>query len=88
MSELPDLEHVTSIAVTHQIRDACYVGAQEAVRTGDRVRITAADETKTERATFLVLHDGQIQFEGSAAELRASRNAYLTEFLFITLPPW
>jgi len=35
-----------------------------------------------------VLHDGRIQFEGSAAELRASRNAYLQEFLFMTLPPW
>ena len=86
--KLRDLEHVTSIAVTHQIRDAFYVAAHEAVRTGDRVRITPADETKTGRTTFMVLHDGQIQFEGSAAALRASTNAYLREFLFMTLPPW
>ncbi len=86
--KLRDLEHVTSIAVTHQIRDAFYLAAHEAVRTGDRVRILPADETKTKRATFMVLHDGRIQFEGSAAELRASRDAYLREFLFMTLPPW
>ena len=35
-----------------------------------------------------VLHEAQVQFEGSAAELRASRNAYLMEFLFLTLPRW
>lgn len=37
---------------------------------------------------LMVLHEGQIQSEGSMAELRASRNAYLKEFLFMTLPPW
>jgi len=86
--KLRDLEHVTSIAVTHQIRDAFYVAAHQAVRTADRVRITPADEGRTENATFMVLHDGRIQFEGSAAELLASKDAYLKEFLFMTLPPW
>jgi hypothetical protein len=36
----------------------------------------------------MVLHDGRIQFEGSGDELRASKDAYLHEFLFMTLPPW
>jgi ABC-type transporter Mla maintaining outer membrane lipid asymmetry ATPase subunit MlaF len=36
----------------------------------------------------MVLHDGRIQFEGSAADLRASQEEYLREFLFMTLPPW
>jgi ABC-type transporter Mla maintaining outer membrane lipid asymmetry ATPase subunit MlaF len=36
----------------------------------------------------MVLHHGQICFEGSAAELRASKDGYLREFLFMTLPPW
>jgi len=35
--KLRDVEHVTSIAVTHQIRDAFYVAEHEAQRTGDRV---------------------------------------------------
>jgi phospholipid/cholesterol/gamma-HCH transport system ATP-binding protein len=86
--KLRDLEQVTSIAVTHQIRDAFYVAGHEAVRGGDRVRIVPADEARTERATFMVLHDGRIQFQGSAAELRASRDRYLQDFLFMTLPPW
>ena len=86
--KLRDLEHVTAIAVTHQIRDAVYVAAHKAIRTAGRVRIVPADETETERVTFMVLHDGRIQFRGSAAALRASRDDYLKQFLFRTLPPW
>jgi phospholipid/cholesterol/gamma-HCH transport system ATP-binding protein len=86
--KLRDLEHVTSILVTHQIRDAYYVATHEAVRSNGRVEILATDEQKAERAGFMVLHDGRITFEGSGAELQASRDAYLKEFLFMTLPPW
>jgi phospholipid/cholesterol/gamma-HCH transport system ATP-binding protein len=86
--KLRDLEHVTSIVVTHQIRDAFYVARHEAKGTHDRVEIVADEGTDTERAEFMVLHDGRIQFEGNAAQLLASQDAYLREFLFMTLPPW
>jgi phospholipid/cholesterol/gamma-HCH transport system ATP-binding protein len=83
--KLRDLEHVTSILVTHQIRDAFYVARHEAVKTNDQLQIL---DTTTERARFMVLHDGRIYFEGSGAELLASKDAYLQQFLFMTLPPW
>jgi phospholipid/cholesterol/gamma-HCH transport system ATP-binding protein len=86
--KLRDLEHVTAIAVTHQIRDAFYIASHQAVPTANGIQIVLADETTTQRATFMVLHEGRIQFQGSAAELRASRDPYLHEFLFMTLPPW
>ena len=86
--KLRDLEHVTSIVVTHQIRDAFYVATHEAVREHEQVQVRATNETGAERARFMVLHEGRIYFEGSAEELRASRDAYLREFLFMTLPPW
>jgi phospholipid/cholesterol/gamma-HCH transport system ATP-binding protein len=86
--KLRDVEHVTSILVTHQIRDAFYVATHEAVRQGGRVRISGIPVEKATRATFLVLHEGRICFEGTAMELQASRDAYLREFLFMTLPPW
>jgi phospholipid/cholesterol/gamma-HCH transport system ATP-binding protein len=86
--KLRDLEHVTSILVTHQIRDAFYVANHEAARSNGRVRILPTDETRTAHANFLVLHEGRICFEGTAAQLSASRDAYLKEFLFMTLPPW
>jgi len=83
--KLRDLQQVTSIVVTHQIRDAFYVATHEAVNTHDRLEIVS---TSAERATFMVLHDGRIYFEGSGAELRASKDDYLRQFLFMTLPPW
>lgn len=83
--KLRDLEHVTSILVTHQIRDAFYIARHEAVKTGDRLEIR---DSATERARFMVLHEGRIHFEGTGAELLSSHDAYLKEFLFMTLPPW
>ena len=86
--KLRDLERVTSIVVTHQIRDAYYLATHRAVRSDGAFRIEDSDETTADRTRFMVLHDGRIQFEGSAAELLASQDQYLREFLFMTLPPW
>ncbi len=36
----------------------------------------------------MVLYDGGIHFEGSPADLLASNDSYLQEFLSNTLPPW
>ena len=86
--KLRDVEHVTSILVTHQIRDAFYVATHEAVSTNGEMEILPTGGAKAERARFVVLHDARILFEGSGAELLASQDSYLREFLFMTLPPW
>lgn len=83
--KLRDLEQVTSIMATHQIRDAFYITNHEAVKTPSGVDIR---ETSTEQARFLVLHDHGIYFEGTGAELLASQDSFLKEFLSMTLPPW
>lgn len=85
--KLRDLEQVTSIFVTQQIRDAFYIGTHRAVRKEGGIEIVEVnDEALT--AEFLVLHDGQIKFRGTAAELQASDDEYLQKFLYMTLPPW
>jgi phospholipid/cholesterol/gamma-HCH transport system ATP-binding protein len=84
--KLRDVERVTSILVTHQIRDAHYVAIHEAVRTDSGIRIRESEDI--EQARFLVLHDGRIYFEGTMHELLASRDRFLHDFLFMTLPPW
>src|SRR5262247_3025503 len=53
--KLRDLEHVTSILVTHQIRDAYYVATHEAVRSGDAVQIREISKDEADRARFIVL---------------------------------
>jgi len=87
--KLRDLESVTSIVVTHQIRDAFYVATHEAVRAAGKLDIVAADAAQQrENAEFMVLHEGRILFRGSGAELLASSDDYVKEFMYMTLPPW
>lgn len=86
--KLRDLEHVTSIMVTHQIRDAFYIATHRAMRMNGRVSIVDAEDDAASHASFMVLRDGRIHFQGTATELLASDDAYLREFLYMTLPPW
>ena len=79
--KLRDIENVSSIVVTHQLRDAFRVATYEATRDGDRLRIEPADEKKSEEAEFIMLKEGRIHFEGHAAELRRSTDPYLKAFL-------
>jgi len=79
--KLRDLENVSSILVTHQLRDAFYVATHQAVRENGTVRIVECDHRKAEEAEFMMLREGAISFEGTAAELRSSRDPYLRTFL-------
>jgi phospholipid/cholesterol/gamma-HCH transport system ATP-binding protein len=80
--KLRDLENVTSVLVTHQLRDAFYVATHTATRLDDgSIEIAAADETKQGQADFVMLRDAHIVFEGSAEQLRQSSDRYLKAFL-------
>lgn len=79
--KLRDLEGVSSILVTHQLRDAFFVATHTAVSTDGGHRIEPADEDKSEEAEFIMLKDGGIIFEGPAGELRRSNDPYLQTFL-------
>lgn len=80
--KLRDLENVSSIVVTHQLRDAFRVATHEAVRDEHgRIRIQKADAKKCEEAEFIMLKDGHIAFEGHAGDLRSSTDPYLKAFL-------
>ena len=79
--KLRDFEEVTSILVTHQLRDAFFVATQEAVRRDGKVDFASAGATKLEEAEFMMLKDGLIIFEGTADELRASKDEYIQAFL-------
>ena len=79
--KLRDLESVSSIVVTHQLRDAFRIATHEAIRQNGRIEIVHADPDKSEEAEFIMLKDGRIHFEGHAAELRATKDSYLRTFL-------
>jgi hypothetical protein len=52
------------------------------------VRPSSVDARTEIRETSDRATSGRIEFEGTAAELLASKDAYAREFLFMTLPPW
>lgn len=80
--KLRDLEEVSSIVVTHQLRDAFYVATRTAERTKDgKIRIGLAGREKERETEFLMLRDGLIAFEGDAEALRNSKDEYLRTFL-------
>ena len=80
--KLRDLEQVTSVLVTHQLRDAFYVATHQARRNGaGEIEISEATEQKIEEADFVMIREGRVAFEGHAADLRNSKDPYLKTFL-------
>ena len=79
--KLRDLEEVSSIIVTHQLRDAFYIATHEAVRKDGELDFVPAAPAKAEEIEFIVLKDGHIHFEGQADELRGSDDPYIKSFL-------
>jgi phospholipid/cholesterol/gamma-HCH transport system ATP-binding protein len=85
--KLRDVERVTSILVTHQLQDAFYVATHEAVRRNGSFAIVPSTGAKDEDIDFIMLKDGAVYFEGHAAELRRTNDAYLKTFLSDWFPP-
>jgi phospholipid/cholesterol/gamma-HCH transport system ATP-binding protein len=81
--KLRDLEGVSSIVVTHQLRDAFYVAEHTALRRGSDISFEKASPEKCDEAEFIMLRDGGIAFEGNAGELRAAARTdrYIDSFL-------
>jgi len=81
--KLRDLEGVSSVLVTHQLRDAFFVAEHAATRRNGDVTFEKADREKGDQAEFIMLKDGRIHFEGNASELRraAMSDPYMQSFL-------
>ena len=89
--KLRDLEDVTSIVVTQQIRDAIYIATHKTASAGDQMdtlQVVPAQDGEDVGTEFMVLHEGSITFQGNATELMASDDPYLKRFLYRTVPPW
>jgi phospholipid/cholesterol/gamma-HCH transport system ATP-binding protein len=81
--KLRDFEGISSILVTHQLRDAFFVAEHTAKREGRQIAFERAQGHKADEAEFIMLKEGQISFEGNAAELRAAseHDPYIQSFL-------
>jgi len=81
--KLRDLEGVSSVLVTHQLRDAFFVAEHAASKRNGDVAFDRAVRDKADEAEFIMLKDGRIHFEGHASELRAAAKTddYIGSFL-------
>jgi phospholipid/cholesterol/gamma-HCH transport system ATP-binding protein len=82
--KLRDIEEVSSIVVTHQLRDAFFIAEHMALKDGaNGVKFERAPASKADEAEFIMLREGRIAFEGNASELREiqKRNPYIEAFL-------
>lgn len=85
--KLRDIQHVTSILVTHQLQDAFYIATHQAASQNGQLVIVPAARPEKEEATFIMLKEGMIYFEGYASELRGSPDPYLKEYMSGWVPP-
>jgi phospholipid/cholesterol/gamma-HCH transport system ATP-binding protein len=77
-----DVDGVTSILVTHQLRDAFNVARTFMLKkNGEFVPSVVDDLSVLEGTEFLMLKEGEVEFEGSAHELQESTDPYIREFL-------
>jgi phospholipid/cholesterol/gamma-HCH transport system ATP-binding protein len=77
-----DLDGVTSILVTHQLRDAFNVARTFMLKKNGEFVPSVVDELSVLEGTeFLMLKEGEVEFEGSAHELQGSDDPYIREFL-------
>ena len=81
--KLRDLERVTSVLVTHQLRDAFYVATHEAQRTaGGEIELVEAAEAEDRRSRFRDDPRGPGRFRGHGRRSCVTRqDPYLQTFL-------
>ena len=85
--KLRDLEGVTSVLVTHQLRDAFQVAQSFVMQKGGELNYNRIDELELLVGTeFLVLNEGRIVFRGRQKDLWETDEPYVRQFLYGQAP--
>jgi phospholipid/cholesterol/gamma-HCH transport system ATP-binding protein len=81
--KLRDVQHVTSVVVTHRLQDAVmlvkYGYSPQRQTALPREQLKFSREPKPTR--FVVMRDGEVYFHGSAEEFTRTSDSYLLKFL-------
>jgi phospholipid/cholesterol/gamma-HCH transport system ATP-binding protein len=77
-----DLDGVSAILVTHQLRDAYNVARTFMMKSGDGYEPSVVEDMSTLEGTeFMMLREGRVVFEGAARDLHSCPDPYIREFL-------
>ncbi|MGZ4811454.1 MAG: ABC transporter ATP-binding protein [Terriglobales bacterium] len=75
-----DVYHTSALLVTHRLQDAYTMATHYFDRQANRMRPLGPNKVNLE-ATFLLLRDGKVIFDGTTLELAASRDEYIREYI-------
>jgi len=85
--KLRDLEGVTSVLVTHQLRDAFQVAQSFVMLEGEDISYNKVEDVELlYGAEFLVLNEGRLVFQGRQRDLFRSDEPYVQQFLEGQIP--
>lgn len=74
-----DLDHTTALVVTHRYQDGNLVANFR--YNPDNGELAGAPEQTQPQTKFMVMHEGQLVFEGSQDELESSKDNYVQKFI-------
>ena len=82
MMRLRDLERITSVFVTHDLKAANTIAGEIAVRgSNGEVVFKSRESSSPDNTRFIMIEDGKILLEGTENDLRVTHNEYIREFL-------
>jgi len=76
-----DVYQTSSLLVTHRLQDAFTMASHYFDREQNKMMPVPGAATRDLHTKFLILRDGKITFEGSAAELLRCTDPYIREYL-------
>ncbi len=76
-----DLYQTSSLMVTHRLQDAFTMASHYFDREQNKMLPVSDGAVRDVNTTFLILRDGKVIFEGTAAELLRNKDPYIREYL-------
>jgi phospholipid/cholesterol/gamma-HCH transport system ATP-binding protein len=76
-----DVYHSSALMVSHRLQDAFIMASHCFDKQANRMRPIAKGERVEVNTSFLILREGKVIFNGTAADLAHSRDEYIREYL-------
>jgi phospholipid/cholesterol/gamma-HCH transport system ATP-binding protein len=76
-----DVYHSSALMVSHRLQDAFIMASHCFDQQANRMRPIARGERVEVNTSFLILREGKVIFDGTAADLARSRDEYIREYL-------
>lgn len=76
-----DVFHTSALLVTHRLQDAFTMATHIFDPQQNHMVKATPEQREAIKTSFLILHEGRVIFDGALAELKASRDEYIREYI-------